>query len=136
MLAAGLHPRLLTECGLVAALDALAARSRTETRVTVDGGRLPAALEGAAYFVCSEALANVDKHAAATSASVVVTIGDRSVRVVVCDDGIGGADPAHGSGLLDLADRIHALGGTFDLTSPRGGGTCLVVVLPVGDVAG
>ena len=74
MLAAGLHPRLLTECGLVAAVDALAARSRTDTRVTVDGGRLPATVEGAAYFVCSEALANVDKHAVATSASVVVTI--------------------------------------------------------------
>ena len=96
MLAAGLHPRLLTERGLVAAVDALAARSRTETRVTVDGGRLPATVEGGAYFVCSEALANVDKHAAATSASVVVTIvGDRVVRIDVCDNGVGGADPAH-----------------------------------------
>jgi signal transduction histidine kinase len=135
-LAAGLHPRLVTECGLAAALDALAARSRTATRVTVDGGRLPATVEGAAYFVCSEALANVDKHAAATWATVVVTIADRTVRIIVSDDGVGGADPAHGTGLRNLADRVHALGGTFDLTSPGGGGTCLVVVLPVGEVAG
>ena len=132
-LSAGLHPRTLTEYGLAGALDALAARGRTETQVTVDGPHLPATLQGATYFVCSEALANVEKHAAASSASVAVTATDRSVQIVVCDDGVGGADPAHGSGLLNLTDRVHALGGTLELTSPGGGGTCVVVVFPVGD---
>jgi signal transduction histidine kinase len=132
-LAAGLHPREITERGLFGALEALAARIDTDTQVTVNAGRVPTALEAVVYFVCAEALANVDKHASASSASVAVTIADRVVRIDVCDDGVGGANPAAGSGLLNLADRVHALGGTLDIISPHSGGTCLVAELPVGD---
>ena len=132
-LAAGLHPREITERGLVGALEALAARIGTDTQLTVTGVRLPAALEAAVYFVCAEALTNVDKHASASSASVAVTIADRVVRIDVRDDGVGGANPAAGTGLVNLADRVHALGGTLDVVCPHSGGTCLVAELPLGD---
>ena len=134
-LAAGLHPRLLAEAGLGGALDALATRSVTAVRVSVSGPRLPAELEAVVYFICAEALANVDKHAAATSASIAVRVSDRVVRVEVSDDGAGGADPASGSGLLNLIDRVEALGGVLDITSPRSSGTLLVAELPLGDAA-
>ena len=129
-LAAGLHPRLLAEAGLGGALDALAARSATAVRVTISGGRVPAEFEAAVYFVCSEALANVDKHATAASATVAVSVGDRFVRIEVSDNGAGGADPAAGSGLLNLIDRVQALGGTLDIASSSGMGTRLVAELP------
>jgi signal transduction histidine kinase len=131
-LAAGLHPRLLTEAGLGGALDALAARSATAVQVAVSGGRLPAALEAAVYFVCSEALTNIDKHAAAASVTVAVSVLDRVVRVEVSDDGVGGADPAAGTGLVNLIDRVQAFGGTLDIASPPLLGTRLVAELPFG----
>ncbi len=136
MLAAGLHPRLLSDAGLEGALDALAARSVTAARVSVSGRDLPVELEAVVYFVCSEALANVDKHAAAASASVAVSVRGRLVRVEVSDDGAAGADPAAGTGLRHLIDRVEALGGTLDITSPRSGGTLLVAELPLDDTPG
>jgi len=131
MLSAGLYPRVLAERGLVGALQALATRSRTDVKVAVTGGRVSTALEGAVYFVCSEALANVDKHASASSASMTVTVGAHVAEIEVCDNGVGGADPQSGSGLVNLVDRVEALGGTVDIISPPDGGTCVVVALPV-----
>jgi signal transduction histidine kinase len=130
-LAGGLHPRLLTDAGLGGALAALAARSATSVRVTVTDGNVPKGLETAVYFVCSEALANVDKHAAAASATVAVSVGDQFVRIKVSDDGRGGADVAAGSGLRNLIDRVQALGGTLDIASSPAFGTRLVAELPL-----
>jgi signal transduction histidine kinase len=130
-LAAGLHPRLLTESGLAGALPALAARCPTPVQLMASEERLPAAIEAAVYFVCSEALTNVAKHAAATQASAAVHIGDGRVVVEVCDNGVGGADPSAGTGLRNLVDRVEALGGTLVVTTD--GGTRLVAELPLGD---
>jgi signal transduction histidine kinase len=133
-LAAGLHPRALTESGLSGALGALAARCPTPVRLVTTEQRLPDEIEAALYFVCSEALANVAKHASATQASVIVDIGEGRVVVEVGDDGVGGADPSAGTGLRNLIDRVEALGGTLEVVS--GNGTRLVVELPLGDEAG
>ena len=130
-LAGGLHPRLLTEAGLEGALDALAARSATPVRVTIADGNVPKELETAVYFVCSEALANIDKHAAAALATVAVSVDVDFVRIEVSDDGRGGADVAAGSGLRNLIDRVHALGGTLDIASSSAIGTRLVAELPL-----
>jgi signal transduction histidine kinase len=116
-LAAGLHPRLLSESGLAGALPALAARSAVPVDVMACERRLPAAIEAAVYFVCSEALANVAKHAGATLASIAVSVADERVTVEIADDGAGGADPAAGTGLRNLVDRVEALGGSLDLVS-------------------
>jgi signal transduction histidine kinase len=131
-LAAGLHPRLLTECGLAAALEALTTRCPIAVQLRVPSQRLPAAIEAAVYFVCSEALTNIAKHAAATRASVTVDVGDRVV-VEVRDDGVGGADPSGGDGLRNLIDRVEALGGTLHVAGARPRGTRLVAELPLGD---
>jgi signal transduction histidine kinase len=130
-LAAGLHPRLLTESGLAGALEALTARCPTPVQLMTSEQRLPAAIEAAVYFVCSEALANVAKHAVATQASAAVTVGDGRVIVEVRDDGVGGADPSAGTGLRNLVDRVEAVGGTLVVSTE--GGTCLVAELPLGD---
>lgn len=129
-LALGLHPRALAD-GLAPALVALAERSPVEVEVTVPGDRLSDEIEAAVYFVCAEALANAAKHAAASRATVDVAV--RSGRVVadVTDDGIGGADPARGTGLRGVTDRVEALGGALALASPDGGGTRLRVELPL-----
>jgi len=131
-LAAGLHPRELSERGLAEAVAALAERSpvAVDLDVAVDG--LPAEVEAAAYFVCSEALANVAKHASATRAAVRLIASGDLLRVEVSDDGVGGADPAGGTGLRGLADRIEALGGTLTLESPPGGHTRLAAEIPLG----
>jgi signal transduction histidine kinase len=128
-LAAGIHPSALDH-GLDIALDALAVRSAVPTTVTVQPGpRLPEPVAFAAYCVTSEALANIAKHARAGSASVrVAHVGDRLV-VEIEDDGVGGADPAHGTGLRGLADRVEALGGTFRLAERPGGGTVITAEL-------
>lgn len=133
VLASGLHPRLLAERGLGPALEAVAARSATPTTVVVTVARLPAELEAAAYFVCCEALANVDKHAVAASASVAVSTVRTMVHIEVTDNGQGGADLAAGSGLLNLTDRVQALGGTVEISSAPSAGTRLVAELPLGD---
>ena len=94
------------------------------------GRRLSAAVESTAYFVVSEALANVAKYAAASSATVAAECPGDTLRVEVADDGIGGADPDRGSGLRGLADRVAALGGDLSVDSPVGGGTRIVAVIP------
>jgi signal transduction histidine kinase len=133
-LAAGLHPRLLSEAGLAGALEALQARCPVPVQLVTSVDRLPVDIEAAVYFVCSEALANVSKHSAATQASVDVRVGDGRVVVEVCDDGVGGADPNAGTGLRNLIDRVEALGGTLVVASQ--GGTRLVAELPLGDEVG
>ncbi|GAA0642179.1 hypothetical protein GCM10009548_03140 [Streptomyces malaysiensis subsp. malaysiensis] len=127
----GLHPAVLDELGLDAALSGIAARAPLPVRLRVDvPERAAPTVEAVAYFVVSEALANVAKHARATRAGVeVVRAGDR-LRVVVDDDGAGGADPARGSGLAGLAQRVGSVDGTFDISSPLGGPTVITVELP------
>jgi signal transduction histidine kinase len=131
-LARGIHPAVLSEKGLDAALYALA--SRAPVPVTIDSNgdeRLPEPVEIAAYFVVSEALTNVAKYAQATEATVAVRRSNGSLTVDVTDDGIGGANAAAGSGLRGLADRVAALDGTLTVESPPGRGTRLHVELPV-----
>jgi hypothetical protein len=127
-LANGVHPAELDN-GLGPALAALAERSTLEVSVTVDANRLPEAVEAAAYFVCSEALANAAKHAQARSARVNATGASARLRVAVSDDGVGGAD-ASGAGLRGLADRVEALGGRLTVDSPAGAGTHVIAELP------
>ena len=132
-LAAGIHPSALDH-GLDIALEALAVRSAVPTTVTVQpGARLPEPVAFAAYCVTSEALANIAKHAHAHSASVRVVRARGRLVVEIEDDGVGGADPAQGTGLRGLVDRIEALGGTFRHTSRLGGGTRIIAELPVLD---
>lgn len=131
-LARGIHPTVLTDEGLPAAVRALAARASVP--VDVDAAvpkRLPAGLEATAYFAVSEALANVTKHAGATTATVGVHIENDELCVVITDDGRGGADPTRGSGLRGLRDRVAAAEGTMTVTSPVGAGTRLAIRLPV-----
>jgi signal transduction histidine kinase len=131
-LARGIHPAVLTERGLDAAVQALAARAPVPVTVeTSTSGRLPAPVESAAYFVVSEGLANVAKYARASQASVTLRQQNGRVTVEVADDGIGGADASNGSGLRGLADRVAALNGTLTLASPAGGGTHLRAEIPV-----
>jgi signal transduction histidine kinase len=133
-LAAGLHPRLLTEAGLAGALEALTARSPIPVRLVTSEDRLPVDIEAAVYFVCSEALANMSKHSSATQASISVRVDDGRAVVEVRDDGVGGADPNAGTGLRNLIDRVEALGGTLVVANRSG--TRLVAELPLGDEAG
>jgi signal transduction histidine kinase len=133
-LARGLHPAVLSDRGLEPAVRALAGRSAVPVTVDADGDqRLPAAVEIAAYYVVSEALANVAKYARASAASVTIRRADGRVSVEVCDDGVGGADPEHGSGLRGLADRLEALDGTIAVDSPPGRGTRLQAEIPYAD---
>jgi signal transduction histidine kinase len=129
-LAAGIHPALLTSHGLGPALTVLAGRSPVPVQLCVLPERLPAFLEAAVYFTCSEALANVAKYAHASGVTIEVTQVDRALRVVVADDGVGGADLARGSGLVGLKDRAEALGGRATVTSPAGAGTTIQVLIP------
>jgi signal transduction histidine kinase len=127
----GIHPVILEDRGLDAALSAVVARSPIPVDLSVAIERRPApAVESTAYFVVSEALANVARHAHATRAHVAIAQrGDRLI-IEVRDDGIGGADPSAGTGLAGLADRVTGMGGTTDLLSPPGGPTTLLVELP------
>jgi signal transduction histidine kinase len=131
-LAHGLHPRVLSEAGLAGAISSLAEQAPVAVEVLVPVPELPADVEAVAYFVCSEALANIAKHSGASRVSVSVTTGDGRARVAIEDDGRGGADPAHGTGLSGLADRVEVLGGTLEIKSPVGRGTRLAVELPLG----
>jgi signal transduction histidine kinase len=134
-LARGLAPAALSVGGLAPALAALAEQAPVPVEVSTPGERLAPEVEAAIYFVCSEALANVAKHARASRAEVTVAVDDGRARVSVCDDGRGGAQPARGSGLLGLRDRAQALGGRLRLESPVGGGTQLTVELPAREPA-
>jgi len=141
-LARGIHPAILTDEGLGPALGSLAGRtSMPVTLLEVPPGRLPRPIEATAYFVVCEALANLTKHAHAASASVRVRLdGDQraggqaedrnGLLVEICDDGVGGADPAGGSGLRGLHDRVAAVGGRLTITSPPGHGTVVQAWLP------
>jgi signal transduction histidine kinase len=136
-LARGIHPAVLTERGLEPALHALASRTTVPVTLETDGEqRLPAPVEAAAYFVISEALANVSKYSQATEATVAVRRARGRLTVEVTDDGIGGADAAHGSGLRGLGDRVAALDGTLSLESPPGRGTRLHVEIPCDPLVG
>jgi signal transduction histidine kinase len=129
-LARGIHPAVLTDRGLDAAVSGLAARSPVPVRVRGSlAERPPASVEATAYFIASEALANVAKHADANSAEVALELTNGRLRVEIADDGRGGADP-HGTGLQGLADRAAALDGSFTVVSPVGGGTRIITELP------
>jgi signal transduction histidine kinase len=130
-LARGLHPVLLTERGLGAALDALLARTPVPVEIAeLPENRLDAPVEAAAYYVIAEAITNVAKYADATHTTVSVTQSNGRATVTVSDDGVGGADPAAGSGLRGLAARVEALNGRLDVDSPREGGTRIKAEIP------
>jgi signal transduction histidine kinase len=131
-LAGGLHPSVLSERGLVAALEALALGAPVPLNLqAVPETPLPEAVEATVYYVVAEAVANVHKHAGASSIEVGVVRVNGSVIVEVADDGVGGADE-EGTGLRGLADRVEALGGRLSVKSPPGGGTVLMAEIPLG----
>jgi signal transduction histidine kinase len=128
----GIHPAILSEGGLGPALRTLARRSSVPVVLEVDAEqRLPDQIEVAAYYVVSEALTNAAKHARASAVRVDVAMNADELRLAIRDDGVGGVDPARGSGLIGLKDRIEAMGGTIVVESVRGEGTSLFVGLPV-----
>jgi signal transduction histidine kinase len=129
--AQGIHPRVLTEGGLAAALADLARRAPVPVELAAPAERVPVALEAAAYFVCSEALANIGKYSGASKAEIDVSLDADRLVVAVRDDGVGGAALEKGSGLRGLADRVEALGGRLTVDSPPGKGTSLVAELPL-----
>ena len=127
----GLHPAVLEDRGLDAALSGVAARMPIPVRLTVDLPRRPApTIEAVAYFVVSEGLTNITKHAQASQAEVVVQRAGDRLHVIVSDDGVGGADPLRGTGLAGLAKRAASVDGTFEIASPPGGPTLITVDLP------
>ncbi|MBV8218509.1 MAG: hypothetical protein JO325_08585, partial [Solirubrobacterales bacterium] len=136
-LAAGVHPAVLSDMGLGAALKALAARMPFPLAVEVDDLELPPALAASVYFFCSEALTNVVKHAAASAASVKVKASDGQLRVEVRDDGVGGAEiGSGGTGMVGMHDRIGAVDGSLTIVSPRDGtGTTLIARIPLPEEA-
>jgi signal transduction histidine kinase len=128
----GIHPAVLSLGGLGLALKALARRSPVPVKLDVRvQARLPERAEVAAYFVVSEALANVAKHARASVVEVQVEVRDGALAVSISDDGIGGADPSRGSGLIGLTDRVEASGGTISISSHAGAGTQITAQLPI-----
>ncbi len=129
-LARGLHPAL-ADGPLAVAISELAARAPVPVEVSVPPEALPKATQATVYFLCSEALANVTKHADATRARVEVAVAGSRASVVVSDDGRGGADPAAGSGLRGLAERVEATGGRLRVESQRGGGTRVIAEIPL-----
>lgn len=129
-LARGLHPALLTQQGLGAAVESLAEQAPLPVEVVAPPERYPVAIETTAYFVVCEALANVARYARASAVTVSVQHADGQLIVQVADDGIGGADPTSGSGLRGLADRVAALDGQLQISSPPGQGTRVRAELP------
>jgi GAF domain-containing protein len=131
-LSRGIHPAILSEGGLVPALKVLSRRSAVPVGLdlAVDE-RLPDQIEVAAYYVVSESLTNVAKHAHASKVDVRAQVADGALELTIEDDGVGGADPAEGSGLTGLADRVEAHGGSIAIANPPGGGTSLRVQLPL-----
>jgi signal transduction histidine kinase len=131
-LARGIHPSILTDRGLEAALAAVAGRSTVPVELDLDScEELPLSVQTTAYFVVAEALTNASKHANCDRIDVRIALGDGHTMVEVRDDGGGGVDPARGSGLRGLADRVSALGGTLELESPAGVGTTIRARIPV-----
>jgi signal transduction histidine kinase len=131
-LARGIHPSILTDRGLGAALAAVAGRSTVPVELDLDScGKLPLSVQTTAYFVVAEALTNASKHADSDRIEVRVAAGEGHTTVEVRDDGCGGAHPARGSGLSGLTDRVSALGGTLEIESPVGVGTTIRARIPV-----
>jgi signal transduction histidine kinase len=130
-LARGIHPSVLTDGGLAPALEMLAGRAPFPVAVEVDDERYPPMVEGTAYFVVSEALANAAKHAAARRGAVTVRPVDSALLVEVCDDGRGIGDHSDGTGLAGLRDRVAAVGGDFTVDSTPGAGTSIRALLPL-----
>jgi signal transduction histidine kinase len=136
-LARGLHPSILSTAGLVPALRTLARRSAVPVTLHVDTeARYPAPVELTAFYVVSEALTNTIKHANASWVDVVVEGRDTALVVSIRDDGGGGADPRSGSGLIGLRDRVEAIGGSMQITSPVAGGTTIHISLPIDKIDG
>jgi signal transduction histidine kinase len=130
-IARGLHPVLLTERGLGPALDALLSRTPVPVEIEeLPGERLAAPVEAAAYYVVAEAITNVAKYARASHVRVAVRRANGTATVTIRDDGVGGADPARGSGLRGLAARVEALNGRLEIDSPREGGTRVTARIP------
>jgi signal transduction histidine kinase len=130
-LARGIHPAVLTEEGLGPAVETLARRASVPVQIdALPADRLPSAIEAAAYFVAAEGLANVTKHARASGVRISMRHTDDSLLIDISDDGVGGADPAAGSGLVGLRDRVEALAGTLDIESSPGEGTRLRAEIP------
>jgi signal transduction histidine kinase len=128
----GIHPAVLSRGGLGPAVKALARRSAVPVELDVRGDRrLPDPIEVAVYYVVSEALTNAAKHAHASVVAVTLVLTESSLQLTVADDGIGGADPGRGSGLVGLSDRIAVLGGALAVVSPAGAGTTLQVAVPI-----
>ncbi|KOU40250.1 histidine kinase [Streptomyces sp. WM6378] len=129
----GLHPAVLEDRGLDAAISGIAARAPFPVELTVDLAERPSpTVEAVAYFVVSETLANVAKHARATRCSVLVRRRAQLLTITVSDNGVGGADPAGGTGLLGLRKRVGSVDGTIRINSPHGGPTVITVELPCG----
>jgi len=129
-LARGIHPQILTEAGLGAAVESLVARSPVTVVVDIASTRYSAAIEGAAYFTISEGLANIVKYSKAAAARVRVEHLDGHLAIEIVDDGVGGADPGAGTGLRGLADRLEAINGSLEVQSPLGAGTRLLAQIP------
>jgi signal transduction histidine kinase len=133
----GIHPAILSEGGLEPALRAVCRRSAVPVELVMNAGRrLPERVEVAVYYVVSEALTNAAKHARASVVHVEFAAGDAIMQLAIRDDGIGGADFSQGSGLVGLSDRIEALGGTLQVSSPAGSGTALLIEVPLGGQSG
>jgi signal transduction histidine kinase len=128
----GIHPAILSKGGLAPAIKTLARRSAVPVELNLAvGRRMPESVEVAAYYVVAEALTNAAKHAKASAVNVSAAVGDDELHLTIGDDGIGGAVSGAGSGLIGLKDRVEALAGRLDITSPRGSGTTLTVVIPL-----
>jgi signal transduction histidine kinase len=132
----GIHPAILSEAGLGPALEALARRSAVPVELDLNlGPRLGKHVEAAGYYIASEAITNVAKHAQASFIDMRADGCDGALTLSISDDGIGGADPSGGSGIIGLKDRVEALGGTISVLSPPGHGTALHVQLPADPMA-
>jgi signal transduction histidine kinase len=131
-IARGIHPSILSEGGLGPALRTLARRAAIPVTVDIRTDTRPAdRIEVAAYYVASEAVTNTTKHAQASAAHVAVEQRDTLLHLSIRDDGVGGADPTRGTGLIGLRDRVQALGGSIEVSSPAGAGTTILVELPL-----
>jgi signal transduction histidine kinase len=135
-LARGIHPQILTEAGLGSAIESISDRSTVPVRVTgATAERFAPDVERTAYFVVAEALTNVAKYSEARRAVVRIERAADDLTIEVSDDGVGGADPARGSGLRGLIDRLAVVDGTLEIDSPRGGGTRLIARIPLSAAA-
>jgi signal transduction histidine kinase len=136
-MARGIHPSILAEGGIAPALRTLARRSVVPVELELNAdGRLPEQIEVAAYYVVSESLTNIAKHADATVARLSATLDSSGLRIRVTDDGRGGADTTAGSGLIGLQDRVEAVGGSLSISSPAGSGTAVAAIFPRGTEPG